>query len=104
MEAERAAVKRAITMLGHEPVMAEDFEARASSPQVACRRACAPRIWQRAKADKRTRSVEQLCVATAPKRAAASYKELVKLLGIFGHQHSSVATRTIEHFAKRASA
>lgn len=36
MEAERAAVKRAIEVLGHQPVMAEDFGARASSPQVAC--------------------------------------------------------------------
>lgn len=36
MEAERAAVKRAIEVLGHEAVMAEDFGARTSSPQVAC--------------------------------------------------------------------
>lgn len=36
MEAERAAVRRAIEMLGHQPVMAEDFGARAMSPQVAC--------------------------------------------------------------------
>ncbi len=36
MEAERAAVKRAIEVLGHQAVMAEDFGARASSPQVAC--------------------------------------------------------------------
>lgn len=36
MEAERAVVKRVIKMLGHEPVMAEDFEAREASPQVAC--------------------------------------------------------------------
>ncbi|SOO18814.1 conserved hypothetical protein [Xanthomonas citri pv. fuscans] len=36
MEAERAAVKHAIELLGHQAVMAEDFGARASSPQVAC--------------------------------------------------------------------
>lgn len=36
MEAERAAAKRAIQALGHEPVMAEDFGARPDSPQVAC--------------------------------------------------------------------
>ena len=36
MEAERAAAKRAVEVLRHEPVMAEDFGARASSPQVAC--------------------------------------------------------------------
>lgn len=36
MEEERAAAKRAIEVLGHEPVMAEEFGARASSPQVAC--------------------------------------------------------------------
>lgn len=36
MEAERAAAKRAIELLRHEAVMAEDFGARASSPQVAC--------------------------------------------------------------------
>jgi len=35
--------------------------------------------------------------------APSGYMELVKLLGFFGHQHSSVATRTIEHFAKRAN-
>lgn len=35
--------------------------------------------------------------------APSGHKELVKLLGFFGHQHSLVATRTIEHFAKRAS-
>jgi hypothetical protein len=35
--------------------------------------------------------------------APSGHRELVKLLGFFGHQHSSVATRTIEHFAKRAS-
>ena len=34
--AERAAVKSAIESLGHEPVMAEDFGARASTPQIAC--------------------------------------------------------------------
>ncbi|SMQ94521.1 DUF4062 domain-containing protein [Xanthomonas fragariae] len=36
MEAERAAVKQAIELFGHEAIMAEDFGARASSPQVAC--------------------------------------------------------------------
>ncbi|WP_372381414.1 DUF4062 domain-containing protein [Xanthomonas sp. NCPPB 1754] len=36
MEAERAAVKHAIELLGHQAIMAEDFGARASSPQVAC--------------------------------------------------------------------
>ena len=36
MEDERAAVKRSILALGHEPVMAEDFGATASSPQIAC--------------------------------------------------------------------
>lgn len=36
MEDERATVKRAIEALGHEPIMAEDFGAQASSPQVAC--------------------------------------------------------------------
>lgn len=36
MEAERAAVKHSIEMLGHQAVMAEDFGARTSSPQVAC--------------------------------------------------------------------
>ncbi len=36
MEAERAAVKHSIEMLGHKAVMAEDFGARAASPQVAC--------------------------------------------------------------------
>lgn len=36
MEAERAAAKRAIEALRHEPVMAEDFGAQANSPQVAC--------------------------------------------------------------------
>lgn len=35
--------------------------------------------------------------------APSGHRELVKLLGFFGHQHSSVATRTIEHFAKRPS-
>jgi len=35
--------------------------------------------------------------------APSGHKELVKLLGFFGHQHSLVAIRTIEHFAKRAS-
>lgn len=36
MEAEREAVKQALRVLGHEPVMAEDFGARPNSPQVAC--------------------------------------------------------------------
>jgi hypothetical protein len=36
MEAERAAVKRVIELLGHEAVMAETFGAKTSSPQVAC--------------------------------------------------------------------
>lgn len=36
MEAERAAARRAIEMLGHQAVMAEDFPASASSPRVAC--------------------------------------------------------------------
>lgn len=36
MEVERAAAKRAIEILGHEPVMAEGFGARTNSPQVAC--------------------------------------------------------------------
>ncbi len=36
MEAERAAARHAVEMLGHQAVMAEDFGARASSPQVAC--------------------------------------------------------------------
>lgn len=36
MEAERAAVRRAIELLDHEPIMAEDFKARPDSPQVAC--------------------------------------------------------------------
>ena len=36
MEAERAAAKRAIELLRHQAVMAEDFGAKPSSPQVAC--------------------------------------------------------------------
>ena len=36
MEAEREAVKRAITALGHRAVMAEDFGATAGSPQIVC--------------------------------------------------------------------
>lgn len=36
MEAERAAAKAAVESLRHQPVMAESFGARASSPQVAC--------------------------------------------------------------------
>lgn len=35
-EALRRAARDAITSLGHEPVMAEDFRAQANSPQVAC--------------------------------------------------------------------
>lgn len=35
-EAERAAARRAVTTLRHEPVMAEDFGAQPSSPQIAC--------------------------------------------------------------------
>ncbi len=34
--AERQAAKRAVAALRHEPVMAEDFGARPSSPQIAC--------------------------------------------------------------------
>lgn len=37
-EQERAAVKRAITALGHEPIMAENFGAQPNSPQIACLR------------------------------------------------------------------
>lgn len=36
MEAERAAARRAVVALGHEPLMAEDFGACATSPQIAC--------------------------------------------------------------------
>ncbi len=36
MEAFRAATREAITELGYEPVMAEDFGAKVHSPQVAC--------------------------------------------------------------------
>lgn len=36
MEAERAAAKRAIELLRHQAVMAEDFLAQPNSPQVAC--------------------------------------------------------------------
>ena len=36
MEAERAAAREAISLLRHEPVVAEEFGAKASSPQVAC--------------------------------------------------------------------
>lgn len=32
MEAERAAIKSAIQLLGHEPAMAEEFEVRTGSP------------------------------------------------------------------------
>jgi hypothetical protein len=35
-ERERAAARRAVSTLRHEPVMAEDFGAQPSSPQVAC--------------------------------------------------------------------
>ena len=35
-EPERAAVRRAVTTLRHEPVMAEDFGAQPNSPQIAC--------------------------------------------------------------------
>lgn len=36
MESLRAAAKEAVSQLGHEPVMAEDFGARPHSPQIAC--------------------------------------------------------------------
>lgn len=36
MEEFRAAAREAVQMLGHEPIMAEDFGARPQSPQVAC--------------------------------------------------------------------
>lgn len=36
MEAERGVVKRALSMLRHHPVMAEDFPAQPNSPQIAC--------------------------------------------------------------------
>lgn len=36
MKDQRAVARRAIKQLGHEPIMAEDFPAQASSPQVAC--------------------------------------------------------------------
>lgn len=35
-EDKRDAVKKAITVLGHKPVMAEDFGARSDSPQITC--------------------------------------------------------------------
>ncbi|WP_210450932.1 DUF4062 domain-containing protein [Pantoea ananatis] len=35
-EEKRNAVKRAISILGHNPIMAEDFGARSDSPQVTC--------------------------------------------------------------------
>lgn len=35
-EAERAAVRSAVTTLRHEPVMAEDFGAKPTTPQIAC--------------------------------------------------------------------
>lgn len=37
-EENRTAVKRAISILGHKPIMAEDFGARSDSPQVTCLR------------------------------------------------------------------
>jgi hypothetical protein len=36
MEPLRTAARDAVTMLGHEPVMAEDFGAQPNSPQIAC--------------------------------------------------------------------
>lgn len=36
MESLRTAAKEAVTQLGHDPIMAEDFFARPNSPQVAC--------------------------------------------------------------------
>lgn len=36
MEAERAAVKHAIEVFRHQPIMAEDFGARTASPQITC--------------------------------------------------------------------
>src|ERR1700710_1476566 len=36
MEPIRLAARAAVTALGHQPIMVEDFGARASSPQVAC--------------------------------------------------------------------
>jgi hypothetical protein len=36
MESLRAAAKEAVSQLGHDPVMAEDFGVRPNSPQVAC--------------------------------------------------------------------
>lgn len=36
MEAERAAAERAVKLLGHEPLMAEQFGAKATSPQIMC--------------------------------------------------------------------
>src|ERR1700730_9419134 len=36
MEPFRAAAREAVTQLGHQPVMAEDFGAQPSSPQIAC--------------------------------------------------------------------
>jgi hypothetical protein len=36
MEALRAAAREAVEQLGHDPVMAEDFGAQPSSPQVTC--------------------------------------------------------------------
>ena len=35
-ESQRAAARRAVTTLRHEPVMAEDFGAQPNSPQIAC--------------------------------------------------------------------
>jgi hypothetical protein len=36
MEPFRAGAREAVTQLGHQPVMAEDFGARPMSPQIAC--------------------------------------------------------------------
>jgi hypothetical protein len=36
LEAERIAARRAIALLGHDPILVEDFTARSMSPQVAC--------------------------------------------------------------------
>lgn len=36
MEAFRAAARQAVSQLGHEPIMAEDFGAQPTSPQIAC--------------------------------------------------------------------
>lgn len=41
----RAAARDAVTQLGYEPVMAEDFPAQPNSPQVACLQGCASLPW-----------------------------------------------------------